>query len=98
MNFDEHLTRDARLVILKELNVQTDGRLNETLILAVLDSFAHRRTREWVRQQLRILADIGAISITEAGTVMIAQIKRLGVDHVERRTILEGVARPSPEV
>ncbi len=66
MSFDEHLTKDARLVILRELAKQTDKRLNETLLTAVLDTFGHRRTRDWVRTQLRILADLGAVSVTEA--------------------------------
>jgi hypothetical protein len=35
--------------------------------------------------------------VTEIGTIMVAAITRSGVDHVERRTIIEGVARPSPE-
>ncbi|MBI1246146.1 MAG: hypothetical protein GC202_14185 [Alphaproteobacteria bacterium] len=95
--FDDFLTNDARLVILKALAGQTDNRLNETILTATLDSLGHRRSRDWVRTQLRQLSDIGAVKITEVGTVMIAQITRLGLDHVERRTIIEGVARPSPE-
>lgn len=97
MNFDEHLTQDARLIILKELQCQTDGRLNETLLVTVLDTFGHRRSREWVRTQLRKLAELGAITIVEAGSIMIASITRAGVDHVERRAIIDGVARSSPE-
>lgn len=93
--YDEHLTQDARLVILRALNDQPDGRLNESIISVVLETFAHRRSREWVRQQLRFLQDMGAVRNTEAGTVLISEITRNGVDHVERRTILEGVKRPS---
>ena len=95
MSFDEHLTKDARLVILRELAKQTDNRLNETILTAVLDTFGHRRSRDWVRNQLRVLADIGALTITEVGSIMIAELRRAGQDHVDRRTILEGVARPS---
>jgi hypothetical protein len=29
---------------------------------------------------------------------MIAELTRRGRDHVERRTVIEGIARPSPEV
>lgn len=94
-DFNEFLTADARLVILRELAKQTDNRLNETLITAVLDAFGHRRSREWVRSQLRLLAEIGAISITEAGPILIAELKRAGQDHVDRRVILDGIARPS---
>ncbi len=95
MNYDEAMTIDARLVILKELAVQSDGRLNEVLLEKVLDVFGHRRSREWIRTQLRKLEELGAVRITEAGTVLVAKITRVGVDHVERRSYVDGVARPS---
>ncbi|TBB53411.1 hypothetical protein ELH44_06890 [Rhizobium ruizarguesonis] len=94
-DFNEFLTQDARLVILRALTEQPDGRLNESLLSQVLDVYAHHRSREWIRQQLRYLADLGSVKITEVGPIMIAAITRLGVDHVERRTELEGVKRPS---
>lgn len=97
MSFDTYLTEDARLVVVRELARQTDGRLNETLLTKVLDTFGHRRSRAWLRTQLRAMADVGAISITEAGSVMIATITQAGLDHVERRAVIEGIARPSPE-
>jgi ABC-type protease/lipase transport system fused ATPase/permease subunit len=94
-DFNETLTQDARLVILRALHEQTDNRLNDSIIAAVLESYAHRRTREWIRQQLRFLADMDAIRIAAIGTTLVAELKQLGADHVERRTILEGVKRPS---
>jgi len=94
-DFNEHLARDARLVILRELAKQTDNRLNESLLHMVLETFGHRRSREWVRQQLRFLAEMNAISVSEAGTVLVAELRRAGLEHVERRSILEGVNRPS---
>ena len=97
MSYDEFLIADARLVILKELARQPGHSLNETIIVAVLDQFAHRRSRDWVRTQLRKLEEIGAVSLVEAGSVLIATLKRAGLDHVEMRSFLEGVARPSPE-
>lgn len=96
MSYDQYLTEDARLVILKELARQPNGTLNETLLSRVLDTFGHVRSREWLRTQLRALVDVGAIRVNEAGSVMIAEITRTGVDHVERRAIVDGVARPSP--
>lgn len=95
MSFDAYLTEDARLVMLKELARQPDGTLNETILVRVLDSFGHRRSRDWLRTQLRAMADVGAVRITEAGSVMIAEITRAGLDHVERRSVIEGIARPS---
>lgn len=98
MSYEQHLERDARLVMLKELAAQSDGRLNETILTAALDAYGYRRSRDWVRTQLLAMKELGAVTLTEAGTVMIAAITRLGVAHVERRQIIEGIARPSPEV
>lgn len=96
-DFENYLAEDARLVILKELDRQTDGTLNEALLQKVLELFGHKRSREWVRTQLRKLADLGAVTITEAGSVLIATLRQAGRDHVQRRGVIEGVARPSLE-
>ncbi|WP_236020617.1 VpaChn25_0724 family phage protein [Devosia sediminis] len=90
------MNANAKLVILRELSKMTDGRLNDAILEGVLDKFGHRRSRDWVRTQLRALADIGALTTTEVGSVMVAEITRAGIDHVDRRVVLEGVARPSP--
>ncbi len=97
MSFDEHLSEDARLVIIRELAKQTDGRLNETIITAALDTFGHRRSREWVRTQINKLAELGAVTLTNAGSVLIASLTRAGQDHVERRSVISGIKNPSPE-
>ncbi|MCF1744636.1 VpaChn25_0724 family phage protein [Paradevosia shaoguanensis] len=94
--YSSYMIADARLVILRELKAQTDGRLNETILTSVLDTFGYRKSRDWVRTQLRAMADVGAVSITEVGSVLIAEITRTGLDHVDRRTVIEGIARPSP--
>lgn len=95
MSYDQFIAENARLVILKELSRQPDGRLNDAMLEKVLDVFGIRRSRDWVRTQLRKLQELGAVHITEAGTVFVAAITRAGVDHVERRSFLEGVDRPS---
>lgn len=97
MSFEQHLAEDARLVILRGLAKETDGRLNEIAMTRLLDTFGYRRSREWVRTQIGKLRELGAVTVTEAGSVHIAEITRSGVDHVERRSVIAGVARPSPE-
>ena len=97
MSYEQHLTKDARLVILKELSRQVDGRLNEALLGRVLDAFGYRKTRDWVRTQLRAMDGLGAVTVSEQGSVLVAAITRAGQDHVERRSVIEGIARPSPE-
>jgi len=98
MSYDDKVAEDGRLVILKELASQVDGRLNEVTLMRVLDTFAIKRSREWVRTQLRKLNELEAIRVSEAGTVMIAQLTTLGRNHVERREVIDGVSRPSDDV
>jgi hypothetical protein len=94
--FAEHLAADARLIILRALAEDTSGRHNEVLLQRALETYGLTRNREFVRTQMRALADLGAVTVHEAGTVLIATISRLGLDHVEQRARIEGVARPSP--
>jgi hypothetical protein len=95
--FRQFMTEDARLVILKTLHGEVSNTLNEVLLLRALETFGHYQTREFVRTQIRALAGLGAVTVTEAGTVLIARITRFGIDHVERRAVIDGVRRPSPE-
>jgi hypothetical protein len=94
-DYNDLMTKDARLVILRALHEQTDNRLNDSILAQVLELYGHRRTREWIRQQLRFLSEMDAIAVTDLGSAVVAELKRLGAEHVERRTILEGVKRPS---
>ena len=94
-NFNRHMEEDARLVILKELAAQTNYSLNDTILQKVVEAFGHNRTRDWVKTQLRALEDLGSVTNAETGTVLIATITEAGIEHVLRRRIIEGVARPS---
>ncbi|MEJ0012807.1 MAG: hypothetical protein WDM94_09315 [Bauldia sp.] len=97
MSFSEFLVHDARLIILRTLAGETSHTMNEVLLQKALESFGHNRTRDFVRTQIRALAEVGAVSFNEpTPTVMVAKLLLPGLDHIERRAILEGVARPSP--
>lgn len=96
-DYEKYLAADARLIILRELSNQRGYALNETILSAVLDSFGHKRSRDWLRTQLRKLEELGAISLAEVGSVLVAKINSNGLDHVDMRTTIEGVAQPSPE-
>ena len=98
MNYEERLVQDARLIMLRALAAQTDGRLNEVLLANELDRFGHRRSREWVRTQIECLRELGAVTVTApVETVKVATLTQLGLDHVERRRTIDGIGRPSLE-
>ncbi|WP_026379375.1 VpaChn25_0724 family phage protein [Afifella pfennigii] len=97
MSMDRIMRQEARLIMLRFLAEQSNGTLGSSMLQQLLDDmFGISRTREWVHQELRYLADIGAVRLTPAASVIIAEITRQGIDHVERRAVLEGVKRPSP--
>lgn len=93
-DFAAYSERDARLIVLRELAKQTDGRLNETLLTHVLQSLGHNRSREWVRTQLRKMDELGAVKIWAVGEFLVAEITAAGLDHLERRSVIEGIAKP----
>lgn len=99
-DMEDIMAEDARLVILRDLARQADGRLNETLVAKRLDAFGYNRSRQWP-PQLNKLAELGAVRLAsihrpELDPLSVATITRTGLDHVERRHAIEGVARPSP--
>ena len=95
--YAEHFNQEARLVILKVLAEQSDYRASDSVITTVLQQFAINRGRDYVRNQLRWLENsAGAVKLMPAGTAIIAELTETGLDHVERRVVLEGVRRPSP--
>lgn len=102
MNYEERSQADARLAILAELAQQPDARLNSRNLSAVVEQVVPRRPREWMEQQLRWLAQMDAINLTEQtlpglGPVHIATLTRTGRDHVERRQFIPGVTLPADE-
>lgn len=94
-NLADAIAGDARLIILKELVGQVDGRLNLLMLVRVLDLYGIRRDRDWVATQLRKLEALGAVDLQSAGELLVAHITRDGRDHVEERAVIEGVTRPA---
>lgn len=91
------VVENQRLIVLRALAGERDGRMNETLLARELDVFGHRLTQDEVREVLKDLEARDAVRLTLAGgVVMVAEITRRGEDHVERRgEPLAGVASPS---
>jgi hypothetical protein len=86
----------ARLIILRELHAQSNYSLNDSLLQQTLENFGIAKTRDWIREELNYLADVNAISKTSIGSVVVATLLPKGVEHVERRLVIEGVKRSSP--
>ena len=98
MRLDDRIRAEARLIILRALGEQVNYSLNESLLQETLETFGIYKPRDWLREELNRMADLGAVTVTVAGSVMVATATRKGLDHVERRLVIEGIKRPSPGV
>lgn len=94
-SYAERWVEDARLTMLRELARQPDGRLNQTLMAATLDTFGYRWPRAQVQTEMRHLQDLGAALVEDVDGFLIASITRAGVEHLERRAFLSGISHPS---
>jgi len=90
------IREEARLIMMRELHAQTNYALNDALLQQVLESFGIARSRDWVREEIGYLDNVGAVTRVSAGSVVVAKLTAKGVEHVERRIVIEGVKRPSP--
>lgn len=96
INYEKRIREDARLIILKALAEQVNESLASNVLEEdVLPIFVIRQDRAWVHTQMNYLANIGAITVLDAGTVKIGTLTGLGKRHLDRAIALEGVTRPS---
>lgn len=86
---------DARLIILKALEVQTNETLHSGYIGEELLRFGIDRPREWIHGELDWLAQMGAVTLMKPGTVVVATLTEKGARHLRRAVVIEGIKRPS---
>lgn len=97
MSMDKIIREEARLIVLRALEEQTDGRLSSELLRLTLETYGITKSRDWIHDELNWLAEMGAVKLVAAGTVRVAGLTAKGSDHVARRAVIEGVKRPSRE-
>jgi DNA-binding GntR family transcriptional regulator len=92
------IRKEARLIILRELFAQSNYALNDSLLQQTLETWGIAKSREWVREELSWLANMGAVRLVApgGGNTVIATLVQRGIEHVERRQPIEGVKRMSP--
>lgn len=96
MSYENDIVRpDARLIILRALAAQTDERLHSGYLAEELLRFGVDRPREWIHGELDWLAEMGAVTLTKPGSVVVATLTEKGARHLRRAVVIEGVKRPS---
>jgi hypothetical protein len=95
-SYDKFIVEDRRLCILRALATMTDGTLNESILQRAVENYGHNVSRDVIKQDLRWLSEVGALSVREVAGYLIAVLSERGQDHVARRTAIDGVAKPKP--
>lgn len=97
MSYEQHLTEDRRLVILRLLEEAQGYSLNESLVHDLLGRFAHTVSRDRLRSDLAWLKEQELVTVeTIAGSVQVATLTRRGGDVAHGRVTVPGVKRPGP--
>ena len=94
-DMDTLIREDARLIILKALQRQVDERLHSGYLGEELFKFGIDRSREWINGEIDWLAEIGAVTVSRPGSVVVATLTEKGARHLRRAIVIEGIKRPS---
>lgn len=90
------IREEARLIILRELLMEANYSSSDSILQQVLERYGISKSREWVREEINYLEQVGAVSKSSVSSIVIATLLPKGMEHVERRLVIEGVKRPSP--
>lgn len=93
-SFGSYIAEDRRLCLLRTLAAQTDGTLNESILQRAVEKYGHNVSRDVIKADLRWLAEVGTVENKEVEGYLIASLTDRGLDHVERRTAIDGIAKP----
>lgn len=94
MSYEDTIRHHARLIALQALAGEVGGTLNSELIREHLRVFGIRKDRAWLHDELRWLAERGALVLTPAGDLLVAALAEKGQRHLDREIAIEGVRRP----
>lgn len=97
MAYDDFLTEDRRLTILKLLAESNGYELNEYTLQSALDQFGHAVSGDRLRADLAWLAEQDLLRITTPGDIQVARATARGLDVAAGRAHVPGVKKPRPE-
>ena len=95
-NFEQLISEDIRLVMLRCLEEVSDYSLNESVLLSALGAFGHHVSRDRVRTEMDWLAEQNLITIDMISDIRIAVLTARGADAACGRATVSGVKRPGP--
>lgn len=96
MNFEQTLTEDRRLVLLRGLAAAAQYRANAFLLLRYCDAVGHAVSSERIETDLAWLAEQGLVTLDKTAGVTVATLTTRGLDVSQGRARAPGVQQPQP--
>lgn len=97
MSYDDIVTADRRLVILRALSQDVDYTLNEFVLLEAIGVHGHRVSRDRMRADLAWLQEQELVLAQQPGGVWVVTLTARGYDTAQGLAHVPGVARPRPQ-
>ena len=97
MSYQNLLTEDQRLVILRILNEMPGHQANDSILQTILGSYGHNISRDAVRTRLNWLAEQELITVEDITGIQVATLTGRGADVANGHATQPGVKRPSPK-
>ena len=92
--FEERLTEDRRLMILRILQQMPANRSNSSVIADSMSLWGHHLSRDYVRTQLRWLEEQELMSVENVGGVLVVNLAERGHDVATGAAVVDGVKKP----
>mgnify|MGYP000864927451 FL=1 len=93
--FQRRRIEDRRLVILRYLDEEPDGRMSVSLMMDGLELMTHRVPRATVMEDAGYLEGLGLLRVEYVGSVPMLRITGRGTDVAQGRANAPGVKRPA---
>lgn len=96
MNYEQSMTEDRRLVLLRGLAAAAQYRANAFLLRRYCDAVGHVVSAERIETDLAWLAEQGLATLEKAAGLTIAELSLRGLDVAQGRATAPGVQKPQP--
>jgi len=93
--FQRRMVEDRRLVILRYLDEEPDGRMSVSLMTDALEIMSHRVPRNTVLEDAGYLEGLGLLRVEYVGSVPILRVTARGAEVAKGLIEVPGVKKPA---
>lgn len=93
--YKNSVIEDLRIAILQAID-EAGGETNTRILGSELPGVGHRVSADRLRTEIAWLAEQGAMTLAEAGSMFVVTLTERGADLAAGRATIPGIRRPAP--